>query len=287
MKPRNAKRLVSVMLALSLMGPATKAWAWGWWDVAAVVVGAAVCVATGGIGVPVVAGLAVGAVGTVTIGDSVYDDIVASPSNPVGGPLIFQRPNPVANLMPPITDPETPPQMLSDLNAARQGFADALSFARGIRDACQRYYGARAEGVTEAMRQQAGWARQYLQLEEQASASAVGRFRAYLDHLREVSAPGPETVSSAASYSQFRDTVRDEGFPICLNQEMNLLHVTVVERESAREFIASASDDSIANFFSAYPADGAYLPDLLEEAVNQWEAQRFRDAIPSEILLTP
>ena len=277
------------LAALALMPQA--ALAWGWWYAGAIVTGAAVCVLTGGIGTPVVAGMAVGSIGTAAPGleetafyDSVYDDIVASPNNPVGGALIHQKPNPQAVALPPIQDAQTPQAVLDDLNAARQGFADATVHARGIREACRRFFGAQQAGDPQAMQLQAGYVTEFLQLEQAASAQAVAAYRSYNQALRQLRPPEPDMLTTAAEYKAFRDDVAANGLPQCIVQELDLLLVTASEQAAIEGWLAARSDQEIDQFFGQFPPEGAYAPDLNDMAADAWELQPFEGAIPDAVL---
>src|SRR5262245_50213364 len=115
------KRLAWVVGVALILGTATPALAWGWWWVGAVVVGAvaytAACVVTAGgaavVTAAIVVGTGTGVIGTAAKGDSVYDDIVASPTQPVVGPEVHQRPNPIPNIVQPYSNTGIPPQIIA------------------------------------------------------------------------------------------------------------------------------------------------------------------------------
>jgi hypothetical protein len=280
-RPRIKLVLISLMVLIFALAPNARAWGW-WWGVS-VIVGGALCLASGGVALPVIAGTLAGATGTLKVGDSIYDDIVNSSSNPVGGSLVLQKANPASNPVAPFTDPGTPAPILSDLNAAHQHFADSVQYADGLRESCRRYYGAKFAGNTSAMALQAGYAREFLALEEQASTAGVQRFRSYIVGLRSVNPPSPNTLATASEYTTFRDSVRSNGLPQCVVDELNLLHTSPQEQLNIRAYIEATTDVEIQAFFANYPPQGVYAADLLDEAMNQWEGQPFGNAIPAEI----
>lgn len=287
-RARFQKYLLLLSAIASVLIPTHQALAWGWWLAAAEVVGVVViCVSTGGVGAVVLAvgaGMAVGTVGTVAKGDSVYDEIASSASNPSNPSLIYQRPNPVSNPLPPFVNEEVPPILSDGLNRAQQELADSLQFARGIRDACQRFYAARALGDFNAMMLQAHYAVEFLRMEEAVSNQAVQDFQAFSENFRSFYPPEPDLMITQEKVTQFRNDVRDSGLPSCMMNRFDQLHLTFGERQVELSFIVDKTDDDIATFFQQYPPEGVYVPDLLDETMGHWQSQPFRNAVPPEIL---
>ena len=257
--------------------------AWGWWWVGAVVVGGAVCVATGGIGVPVVAGLGVGAVGTSAVGDSVFDDIANAASHPVGGAAIHQRAVPAAIVLTPVTDAGTPPAMLADVNVGLQDLTNAFVAGRGVVESARRFFGAQAAGDHAAMQQQAGYVRDFLAEAEAYSTTGVAALHEYSAAYRALVPPTDDNRTTAAEYRAFRDGVRASGCPVCIT---NQALVYDIDPTVFQTYIGQATDPEIDAFFAPYPA-GLYFSDFLDLALDQWVETPFRLAVPAAITAVP
>lgn len=289
-KPKGLTRrfIIPVVLYLAIAlvwAPTTLAW--GWWYVGSIVAGAAVCVATGGIGVPVVAGMAVGSIGTVGVGDSVYDQIAAAASSPVGGELVVEKANPAPIVLPPITDAQTPQATLDKLNVGRQHLADSLQAARGMLESAKRFYGAKEAGDIAAMNLQRGYVLEFLSSNEDSSNLGLDALRDYGLDFRSLAPESDENRTTADEYKAFRDAVVMDGCPECLEYACIQLDVTPEELIDVESYITSATDGEIDEFFAQYPAAGVYFPDFLDEALRQWEAQPMRSALSSELVPEP
>lgn len=279
----NGLRRVALMMVVACLLP-NAAFAWGWWWVASVVVGGVVCVATGGVAAPIVLGVAAGVVGTAAKGDSVFDDIAAAASNPVGGLLMFQQANPAALVMPPVVDPLSPPQLVQAVNAAQQQFADSLRLARGIRESARRYFGAKLAGNTAAMQLQKGYVLQFTAAQAASEAGAVATYRNVANLMRAFIPATNNTRATLAEYMTFKNTCATSGLPSCVTSLSNQLLLTSQEQQGILSYIVNRPNAEVVAYFAAHAASGIYLPDFLDEAMNHLEAQPMVLAIAPEIL---